>query len=666
MWCIVARDLDTDEVYVFEHPQANPQPFIDFSKKVDQWIGHNFLQFDRPAILKRIPGVKIEPEDVLDTLVVSHLLNHNIDGGHSLEAWGDRLIDRLKKELDKPEVFVYNYETSAEGDTLKNNLRYYFRSSLSILKSLAKVQITDFTVYTKELLIRCVSDTRLNRELVLHFKKWTDLPAFQAALKIEHKTAYLCRVLHDTGMAINRDGVQSLYDELSSRLSELDAELMLAFPTKRECFQEITARGTKDGGVHSVDFRRLILSGYNESEIRPGNVYGLYRDVPFNPGSHKQIVERLNEAGWRPTEKTKGHAEATSNRSRWAKGVPAVDKEKLETFKVYGWTLGEENLATMPDTAPKAAQSLVERLLIASRVSTLAQWLELAVRSPEGDWRIHGWFTPIGAWTGRMSHAQPNMANVPKAKPKDKPSLIDLLSDSINDRMRELWAVPKGKVQIGVDADGIQMRIFAHYVNDQRLIDSLLKGSKNDKTDIHSLHQRALGPQCKSRDAAKRFIYAWLLGAGVAKVAEILECSNGQAKEAVNAFIEFYPGLKELKQTVIPSDASRGYFEGLDGRFVKCDDAHLMLAGYLQNGEALIMKYAMAEWYADLIRQGINFRFVNFVHDEWQTEAPDDQTLANYIADTQMDAIVKVGERLAMRCPLAGSKVLGYNWKECH
>src|SRR5690606_36965042 len=106
-----------------------------------------------------------------------------------------------------------------------------------------------------------------------------------------------------------------------------------------------------------------------------------------------------------------------------------------------------------------------------------------------------------------------------------------------------LWVARPGYRLVGTDADGLQMRIFAHKVNDEELINALIKGTKEDKTDIHSLHQRKLGESCKSRDSAKTFIYAWLLGAGNGKVAEILETTPANAKRAVTSFIESYPGL---------------------------------------------------------------------------------------------------------------------------
>src|SRR5690606_7401828 len=126
---------------------------------------------------------------------------------------------------------------------------------------------------------------------------------------------------------------------------------------------------------------------------------------------------------------------------------------------------------------------------------------------------------------------------------------------------------------------------------------------------------------------------------GNGKVAEILETTSTNAKRAVGNFIESYPGLAELKKTVIPRDAERGYFVGLDGRKVICSSEHLMLAGYLQNGEAVIMKGACREWQEKLRQDKIPFRMVTWPHDEWQTEIPDDDDLCAYVQKVQIESI---------------------------
>lgn len=659
-WCIVCRDIDTGEVYVFEHPTA--REFRDFASRVHLWVGHNLIGFDRPK-LARI-GVRLLGS-VIDTLVVSRILNFNIVGGHSLEAWAGR----LPAIAGSREIFL---DKSENPGIIESSLRYLIDHlevkslCVSICKSFPsfkavirdqvidqrKIDIKDFSVYTADLLYRCVADTKINLALFWFQERFINDPRFISAIATEQQSAELCVQLEANGFALDVQLVTRLHSDLRDRLATLDAELAHAFPPKRVLQSQITPRVSKSGSMYAVDLRRLASAGINDAQ--PGKTYDIYADVPFNPASHKDIIERLNDAKWKPTEKTKGHIEALKTR-----GLAA---ERRAHFRTYGWTLSEDNLSTLPAVAPQAAQRLVERLLLASRVALLSKW-EFLVK-PDG--RIHGKFFHIGAWTQRKSHQNPNMANVPKVVHPDNPTPIQILSDGINADMRRAWIAPKGRRLVGVDADGIQMRIFAHYVNDTRLIKALIDGRKEDKTDIHSLHKTALGHACKSRDAAKRFIYAWLLGAGVGKVSQILECSYDEAAAAVASFLEFYPGLQILKRKIIPADAKRGYFIGLDGRLVVCSDAHLMLAGYLQDGESIIMKRACNSWNDQLTREGIDYLFVNDVHDEWQTEVPDSDEIANYVQDRQIAAIVAQGPSLGLNCPLAGTGVQGRNWLETH
>jgi DNA polymerase-1 len=233
------------------------------------------------------------------------------------------------------------------------------------------------------------------------------------------------------------------------------------------------------------------------------------------------------------------------------------------------------------------------------------------------------------------------------------------------DEFRALWRAGEGQHLVGVDADGIQLRILAHYMNDPDFIAALHKGRKEDGTDAHTLNQIALGPVCRSRDVAKTFIYAFLLGAGVGKISDILCCSEAEARASVDAFLSYYPGLRDLKDHRIPADADRGYFVGLDGRLVACESQHLMLAGYLQNGEAVIMKTANLLWRRKLEEEDIPFNQVNFVHDEWQVEVQS-LTDATRAGTLMVQSIVDTGIILKLNCPLAGNAIIGRNWLETH
>jgi len=332
----------------------------------------------------------------------------------------------------------------------------------------------------------------------------------------------------------------------------------------------------------------------------------------------------------------------------------------LDHYKKYGWKCSEENLKTLPEDAPEAARDLAKWLTLEGRRSSLQEWLQCV----QEDGRIHGKFWHIGAWTHRMSHSSPNQANIPACWPKDKEgnpiepkTAVEEVKYKYDDKLRALFKT--SHFLVGADASGIQLRILAHYMESEEYKEAILDG------DIHTLNQGALGALCRTRDVAKTFIYAWLLGAGIAKIASILGCTIAQAKEAEKNFLKALPGLRKLKKIIIPRDAARGFFSGLDGRKVPCNSEHLMLAGYLQNGESVIMKHATVLWTKTAKTKGLRFRLLDLVHDEWQVECPTKEE-AEEVGKLMCQALRDVGEALGMFCPMDGEYRVGINWKETH
>jgi DNA polymerase-1 len=346
------------------------------------------------------------------------------------------------------------------------------------------------------------------------------------------------------------------------------------------------------------------------------------------------MVERLNEWGWKPTEKT----------------------DTGKSFKV-----SETNLATLPEAAPAAAKALVERTMLESRVRTLTTWLE---NYNENTGNVHGQFHSIGTWTHRMAHREPNLGNVAAEKSiKYHTKRLRELATDLGGKCRSLWRVSDGHYLVGCDAESIQLRVFAHYINDPAFTKALLSGKKEDGTDPHSLNARIL--RC-SRDSAKTFIYAFLLGAGAAKLGEILGVGRGEGEKRKADFIRAYPGLERLRAERIPQDAARGYFEGFDGRLVACNSEHLMLAGYLQNGEACIMKHSVVHALQEIKRVGIKARICNIVHDEALYIVDGTEEEARATGKIQAEAIKLVGEKFNLRCPMSGDSRVGRTWLDVH
>ena len=82
IWCCVCNG----DVY------TSPDGLQELINEAETVVGHNIIGFDGP-VLSRVWGVQIPLSKVRDTLVMSRLWNPQLEGGHSLRAWGERLGD---------------------------------------------------------------------------------------------------------------------------------------------------------------------------------------------------------------------------------------------------------------------------------------------------------------------------------------------------------------------------------------------------------------------------------------------------------------------------------------------------------------------------------------------------------------------------------------------
>jgi DNA polymerase-1 len=586
------------------------------------WVGHNWLNYDYPVLndLLKLEVMDL-PERSIDTLLISRLVDYSRPTGHSIESYG---------------------------------LEF----------SLEKGKFNDFKKYSKEMEDYCVRDVDICLKVYLKYLKYLSNPEHKYSILLEHKfSSKVINSLVNNGFTFNSRKAKVLLKEVEVSLSTLDKEILEAFPPKLKLIREITPKETKYGTLSKVDFRWVTdgdLSIYN------GGPFSRCRWEQFNPSSHKQIIDVLHAAGWKPTDRTKTHIEKTRHR----RGVEVLDLADQVKYAKYGWKINENNLETLPPTAPAPARSLAKRILHESRRRTLTEWLGLV----QEDDRIHGKFNGIGTWTHRMATQKPNMQNIPNA--------LELNGDVkyLGKELRSLWRASRNRLLVGVDAEGIQLRVFAHYIDDQEFTDALVRGTKAEKTDPHSLNARILGPVCGSRQVAKRFIYALLLGAGISKLSEILGCSEVLTQEALDRLLTRYVGWERLRVSEVPRDAKRGYFIGVDGRKVRIPGdtigqrKHLCMSGYLQNAEAVIMKMATLQWMEDLDAEDLWFRIVNMVHDEWQVETKNHMEEAIRVAETLSGSLRKVGKILGLRCPLEGSfynednrdYTIGTTWYDTH
>jgi len=610
LWCLCAKEKSTGITHQFLNLHEDEQErerFKQYAKKVTRWVGHNFINFDAPVI-NRIVGPVIDMSKIVDTLVVSMTVDFGI-GSHSLGTWGEKL--------------------GYPKDNFKD-----FEGGL-----------------TQEMLDYCHRDVEVTEKLFNHFSSQIKDKQWSQSMRLEHDVAVVCQQMHEGGFEFDIEAANRLHIEITKRLQELEERIHQAFPPKLELIKEIKYRVKEDGNL----FKNVedAITKHPETKI-VGDMLQCYDYVEFNPGSTKQRVERLWDAGWNPVDKTVGHRMAIRDGKH----------DKLDYYAKYGWTVSEENLNTLPQSAPEGAKALAEWLTLEGRRSTLTEWLQ-AVESSK-DTRIHGQFMHIGSWTGRMAHRHPNMGNIPSVFHGQPKTAVEKVKADYDGQFRDLWTTPDGCYLVGTDAAGIQLRILADVMESKQYIRAIVDGNKDDGTDIHNLNRKALGLPHITRDMAKTFIYAFLLGAGTAKIAQILKTNMGQASKAVANFTNSIEGLAKLKKRVIPEIAGQGYFRGYDGRKVVVPSEHKTLAGMLQNGETLVMKYATLRWKEEATKEGLDFKICTWVHDEWQTEIRGSYEDAERLAKIQCDAIKWAGLHLGILCPLEGESAIGNSWKDTH
>ena len=277
IWVICAEDVDTGEREQFCNLTTIPEEkerFIEYCSGIDNFVFHNGLGFDVPVI-NRLLGQVIDPQKVIDTLIVSRLVDYTNDGyKHSLKAWGERLGD-------------------------------------------FKLGFNDFSKLTDEMIDYCIQDVVVTVKIYRHFKKVIQDPDWQESLRCEHDIQMLCEDMTTNGFYFDEDKAEELLGEIQTRIESLEESLQKDFPPKLTEVNRIKYRRKRDGSLFSSVVKaqeNYFATALDKSVDPPGLV--CYEYIEFKPSSNKQRIERLWEAGWEPFEKTKGHIEYEREQSR--------------------------------------------------------------------------------------------------------------------------------------------------------------------------------------------------------------------------------------------------------------------------------------------------------------------------------------------------------------
>jgi DNA polymerase I-like protein with 3'-5' exonuclease and polymerase domains len=570
IYCIVAQDVDTGDVFTFDNTQLEAGYL--FLKSATKLIGHNIIGYDLPA-LRKVEGIDLSDKKIVDTLVLSRLFKPTREGGHGLESWGYRL--------------GYNKGSYGQSDGA-------------------------WDAYCDEMLEYCKRDVILNTKVYNELRKESRGFTGQS-VRLEHDVARIVEQQRANGFEFDMRKAMLLVALFAEKLNAVEAEVHESFKprvnvqilspqyTKTNRLAK-TAKDQDDKGVRLTDDEWLEME-LNGKPIRRET------HIPFNLGSRKQIGEYLVEAGWKPKNYT-------------PTGQPIVDEGTLSKVK------------DIPE-----AQMIAKYLMLQKRLAQVNSW----IKAVEPDGRIRGYVNPNGAVTGRMTHSHPNTAQVPST------------NSPYGAECRACWTVKSGNKLVGIDASGLELRMLAHYMNDEDYTNEILNG------DIHTTNQKLAG--LESRNQAKTFIYALLYGAGDAKLGSVAKRGKAVGKQLRRQFLDSLPSFKQLIQRV-QRESKKGFLKGLDGRKLFVRSEHAALNTLLQGAGAIVMKEALVILEHNLWLKRIDAKIVANVHDEWQIECR--PSVAEKVGKLGVEAIIQAGKNLNLNCPLDGDYNIGDGWHETH
>ena len=633
-WLVGGKMWDTGEVFKFENIHTDAvarKAATEWHLSLDKMVGHNFIQYDVPLLNKWLDK-PLDPRKVIDTLIVSRTVDYDIDipkggkGPHSLKSWGIRLG-------------VY------KGD------------------------FHDFSALTDEMREYWYGDLDTTEALFNNFKDVIFDPDWARSMRTEHDLQIELVRSKYHGFHFNSDLATHLLDSVTAQMDVLNTQFQEDFPPKLLPVHTIKYLEKADGTPYSTVTK--AREKYPLTQV-VGKELVCHDFIYFKPSASKARADVLWANGWKPFDKTKTHLKFDRLKvgepygKKVTKMTQAFYDEKKATLAKYGYSVSEDNLATLPDTALPGAKALAQWLTLEGRRSSLVEWINQVC----SDGRVHGEINNIGAWTGRCSHNNPNTANIASVFHGKPNNPVEEIKARYDRHLRECWDTPEGSYLVGCDADGIQLRVLADYMwrhfDADMYAKAIMDGKKENETDIHNMNKNALGVTHGTRDMAKTFIYAWLLGAGVAKTASILGVGVREATAARKRFEENIDGLSALKRRLVPYIAEQGYFKGYDGRKVKVPSEYKVLAGLLQSGESVLMKHTLINFHSKARAEGINFKMVGFIHDEYQIEVTGTKEEAEHMGQLVASTMTKTGENLGFIIPTPGSYSVGKNWLDTH
>ncbi|OTG68517.1 DNA polymerase I [Acinetobacter sp. ANC 4470] len=273
--------------------------------------------------------------------------------------------------------------------------------------------------------------------------------------------------------------------------------------------------------------------------------------------------------------------------------------------------------------------------------------------------RVHTSYHQALTATGRLSSTDPNLQNIP-------------VREEIGRQIRKAFVAPKGRVLLAADYSQIELRLMAHFSQDDALVHAFNHGQ-----DVHRrTAAEVLGIELEDvthdqRRQAKAVNFGLLYGMSEFGLIRQLGFTRQESQDYIKQYFHRYPGIYEYMQRTRQVALEQGFVETISGRrlYTPDIDARNMMIrkgaeraainAPLQGSAADIIKMAMIE--VDKILPKDQAKMLLQVHDElvFEVDADIADELATKLAEV-MQSVVKLS------VPLIVEVGKGMNWDEAH
>lgn len=509
--------------------------------------------------------------------------------------------------------------------------------------ALHKVEHEDWSRFSPEMLHRCEQDVEINDLVYQELRKEGQGEGWAPCLKMTMKLLTLLEQQEHHGWMVDRAHMERSIAWLDRWILLIDRGTLSHLPLiceplegkEKGEFKYIKKPFLKNGKPSAAS-----VAYYGADSDCVGGPFSrvTFRRVDLN--SNQETKEFLLAAGWEPAEwNTNNAGERTS---------PKLSKD--DPFDGVSGKLG---------------RLIAKRVKCRHRKGTL-EGLLAVIRQDGSISAGHSGF----ATTGRLKHR--TIVNIPSV---DSGSFY-------GKQMRACFIARDGKVIVGADSAGNQIRQLAARMEDEEFTRVVLFGKKETDDDLHSYNRKLSG--VATRTLAKNFFYGLIFGAQDKKIGKVVGKDTAAGRELREGYLAKLPKLAQLIERLTEEwllsakcrwsnkwnkfEYYDGYITGLDGRPILVDTQHKILNYALQSDEAIQMAYAYLFVHEEMERRGYvwgeDWAMLTWYHDEYQAEVW--PKLANELGEVMCWAIKEAGLYFNIKCPHKGDYKIGNNWADTH